>query len=88
MELQLLEEVDFDDLYAEMLPNSAYVDEMHPMGAAYKAYLAWKNAQNELDEAAIMQSTLIEGEHEELSYVPFSCVYLIFIIDAEERYLY
>jgi hypothetical protein len=88
MELQLLEEADFDDLYAEMLPSSAYVDEMHPMVAAHKAYLAWKNAQNELGEAANMQSTLIEGEHEELSCVPFSCVYLTFIIDAEERYIY
>jgi len=42
MGLQLLEEVDFDNLYAEMLPNLAYVDKMHPLGAAYEAYLPGK----------------------------------------------
>jgi hypothetical protein len=88
MELQLLEEADFDDLYAEMLPNSAYKSEIHPMVAAYKAYLAWKNGLNELGEAAILQSTMIEDEHDELYCLLSSCVYLTFIIDGEERYLY
>lgn len=88
MELQLLEEADFDDLYAETLPNSAYVDERHPMGAAYKTYPALKYPQLEPGGAGIVQSTLTEGEYEELSCIPFSWVYLTFIIDAIERYLY
>ena len=88
MEPQLIEEVDFDDLYAEIFPSSAYVDKSDPAQAAYESSLVEKNEQNELGNATIMQSTLIEGEHEEQSCVPFSCVYLTFIIDAIERYLY
>lgn len=88
MELQLLDEDDLVDLYAEMFPGSAYVDKMHPMWAAYEAYLADESTQNELGDSAFAQLALNEDEHEELSCLWFPFVCLTFIIDAEERYLY
>lgn len=88
MELQLLDEVDLVDLYADMFPGSADVDKMHPMWAAYEAYLADESNQNELVDSTFAQLALNEGEHEELTCLLFPFVCLTFIIDAEERYVY
>lgn len=95
MEVQLLETVDFVDVFAEMCLGSAcYMDRKHPALAAFDAYHTEKNAQDDLDNAAVIQSDQNESKQQIVACDTPQLVYLHFIIenfytvDAKEWFVY